>query len=97
MSDRIMSVPEVFTYLVTQLSAGTFPMPESYALDVRRPPGYGPPDDLVATVRYLHPDKAVTFSSTVMAPPHTSDKVDATVMRLLADVQHRVDTRGSQR
>jgi hypothetical protein len=84
--NEIMSVQEVFGYLTDLIASGDV-LPEGFALDVRVPPGYGPPGDLIVGVRAAHPGGGVAFSATVIKPPHTADTVDATVADQIAKVR----------
>lgn len=91
MSDAILTVGEVFDHL-TQVITDGGTLPEGYILDVRRPPGYGPPDDLILTVRAMHPvSMVVTFSTTVIRPPHTTESVDGTIAQLIRNVRLRLN------
>lgn len=90
MSAAILTVPEVFSYVARLIQEGVT-VPEGYILTVRLPPGYGPPDDILVTVEAFHPAGGLTFSTTVMRPPHTVESVDATIGYLIAEMRRRVN------
>jgi hypothetical protein len=83
-----LTVDEVFTRINHILADGQ--IPEGWQLAVQRPPGYGPPDDLIITLRTTGPAGGTIFASTLLRPPHTIHSINDVVRRLATDVRRRL-------
>ena len=93
MTDAPLTVDEVFTHADRVRAGGA--LPDGWTLDVHRPPGYGPPDDLIITLRTTGPAGGTIFASTLLRPPHTIHSINDVVRndvvrRLATDVRRRL-------